>query len=87
MIEWDIEVPAYGPESHLRFAWDDGFQISIDRTSSEVTIMANAAGLVSLARHCLTLAQQSVPPGSHIHLTDAVELKAGSGDLIIDKTA
>ncbi|WP_456316012.1 Imm32 family immunity protein [Rhizomonospora bruguierae] len=85
MAERRIEVPAYGPDAHLMFDWDDGFQILVDRTNSEVTIRANAAGLVSLARHCLTLAQESVPPGSHIHLTDSVELEAGSGDLIIDR--
>lgn len=85
MAEWNVEVPVYGPDAHLTFAWDDGFQILVDRSKSEVTIRANTAGLVSLARHCLTLAQEPVPPGSHIHLTDSVELDAGSGDLIIDK--
>ena len=85
MAEWKLEVPAYGPDENLTFAWDDGFQILLDRSNLEVTIRANTAGLVSLARHCLTLAQEQVPPGSHIHLTDSVELEAGSGDLIIDK--
>jgi hypothetical protein len=87
MVERRIEVPAYGPDSHLNFEWDDGFRIVVDRATSEVAITANAAGLVSLARHCLTLAQASVPPGSHIHLTDSVELEPGSGDLIIGRSA
>jgi len=85
MAEWNVDVPAYGSDGNLNFVWDDGFQILVDRSNSEITIRANAAGLVSLARHCLTLAQEAVPPGSHIHLTDSVELEAGSGDLIIDK--
>ncbi|MFJ5229291.1 hypothetical protein ACIQBJ_05255 [Kitasatospora sp. NPDC088391] len=87
MAEVSLEVPTYGPDRRLTFAWDDGFQILVDRAQSEVTIRANAAGLISLARHCLTLAQDAVPPGSHIHLTDSVELEAGSGDLVIDKSA
>jgi hypothetical protein len=85
MVEWRIEVPAYNHDAHLVFDWDDGYHILVDRTASEVAIRANAAGLISLARHCLTLAQKSVPAGSHIHLTDSVELEGGSGDLIIDK--
>jgi hypothetical protein len=85
MNEIRIEIPSYGLDHKLVFAWDDDFLLLVDRSSTEVTIRANSAGLISLARHCLTLAQVSVPPGSHVHLTDSVELEPGSGDLIIDK--
>jgi len=80
-----LSVPDHVPGGPLRFSWDDGYEIAVDRAGGEVVIRANAAGLVSLARHCLTLAQQTVPPGSHIHLSDVGELEDGSGELIIER--
>ena len=82
-----VAVPGSENEGSLKFAWDDGFEISVSRTASEIVISANEAGLISLARHLLTLAQKDVPPGSHIHLSDVTELEDGSGDLILEKSA
>lgn len=59
-MEWQLEIPDYEELDgihHLMFAWDDGFVISVNRTSSEVAICANTAGLMSLARHCLHRSQ------------------------------
>ena len=80
-----ITVPDYEKHGHLRFEWEDGFEILLEKHGGEVVIKANPAGLISLARHMLTLAQEAVPSGSHLHLTEGGELEEGSGDLIIDK--
>jgi hypothetical protein len=85
MTEQRVTVPAYEPGGALRFAWAEGFRIEVGASAGEVVIRANSAGLVSLAQHCLTLAQAAVPAGSHLHLTDSVELEPGSGDLIIER--
>jgi len=82
----NISIPAYEESGSLFFKWDDAFKISVNHSTGEVCVSANSAGLISLARHLLTLAQESVPTGSHLHLTDGVELEEGSGDLIIEKS-
>ncbi|WP_422653759.1 Imm32 family immunity protein [Kribbella sp.] len=45
---------------------------------------ANAAGLISLARHLLTLADPTAPAGSHLHLTADQELTS-TFDLILER--
>ncbi len=80
-----MELPAYDAVTGLSYTWEDGFEIFVDTTSStEVVIAANPAGLVSLARHLLTLAQESVPDGSHLHLTAGQELTS-TVDLILER--
>ncbi|WP_432856745.1 Imm32 family immunity protein [Amycolatopsis sp. CA-161197] len=51
---------------------------------SAVLVRGNPAGLRSLARHLLTLAQESVPAGSHLHLTGGSELD-GDADLVVER--
>lgn len=80
-----IVVPEFKEGGSLLFEWDDNFEISLNRTTGEVVVAANVPGLISLARHLLTLAQDSVPNGSHLHLSDLAELEDGSGDLILEK--
>ena len=81
-----LTVPDYEERAHLRFEWDGGFEILLERNENEVVIKANTPGLISLARHLLTLAQLTVPAGSHLHLTEESELEEGSGELIIEKS-
>ena len=47
--------------------------------------MANKAGLISLANHLLTLAQDEVEDGAHIHLDEHNSLEKDSVDFIIEK--
>lgn len=49
-------------------------------------ISANNEGLLSLARHLLTLVQNEVPIGTHIHLDEYNLLEEGSIDLIVEKS-
>ena len=80
----NIIVPEYS-ENGLSFLWEEGFSIkcSIDNTS--VKIEANQAGLISLARHLLELAQENVPEFEHIHLDEYNSLDDNSAELIIVK--
>ncbi|MGW7680174.1 Imm32 family immunity protein [Kribbella sp. NPDC054772] len=70
----------------LRFEWDDDFEIAVEVQGSEVVISANPAGLRSLARHLLTLAQDGVPDGHHIHLTAGQEIES-TVDLVVERSA
>ena len=80
-----IEVPGYSADSGVRFDWDVGSEIEVRSYGSETVIEANRAGLRSLARHCLTLAQEEVPPGLHLHLDEGSGLEPGSSSLVIER--
>jgi len=81
-----VEIPGYVPTQGVRTEWEDGFIISfIPGSNGSMVLSANTAGLVSLARHLLTLAQSEVPAGSHIHYDKDRTLEPGSEELIIVK--
>jgi hypothetical protein len=65
--------------------WDDGFEISVSSDADGVRIQANAAGLRSLARQMLLLAQDRVPSGHHLHLDEDSALEPGSVSLILER--
>ena len=81
----EINIPKY--EDHvLRLQWEDGFVIKSEEDGyGPVVISANSAGLVSLARILLTLAQDNVPEYEHLHLDEYGCLEPGSKELIIVK--
>ena len=83
-MEKVVIVADYRPDEGLRFSWDEGFEIAASVTRSEVLIKANRAGLTSLARHLLTLAQEGVSGGMHIHLTADQEVES-EVDLILER--
>ena len=80
-----IEIPEYSPDNGLRLEWEDNFKVSSSVENNIVTITANQEGLISLARHLLTLAQSEVPARSHIHLDDLNSLETDSTELIFEK--
>lgn len=81
----EIDIIEYNANIGIQFEWEKGFEISTDLNDNEILIKANSEGLVSLAKQLLTLAQSSVPFGSHIHLDEYNSLESGSIDLIIEK--
>jgi hypothetical protein len=81
-----ISVPDYRADAGLLLSWDEGFEIELSVTEAEVVIKANRAGLTSLARHLLTLAQDGVSGGTHIHLT-ADQAIDSEIDLILERAA
>ena len=69
----------------MNIDWEDGFSISVRFETDEVTLSANRAGLLSLARQLTALANEE--PGSHIHYDTYNSLEDGSKELIVELTA
>lgn len=65
------------------FNWVDGFEITVRIDNGTAVISANRAGLISLANHLKSLAEE--PSGSHIHLDVYNSLEEGSSELIFEK--
>ena len=63
--------------------WVDGFEISVRVENDTVVISANREGLLSLADHLKSLAEE--PPGNHIHLDAYNSLEDGSPEMILEK--
>lgn len=81
-----IAIGSYSSEGGLRLVWEDGFEIDGSCEDGEMVIRANGPGLVSLARHLSTLAEDGVPSGSHIHLSAGQELEDSSLSLILERS-
>ena len=72
---YKIEVPDYNTDG-IKTEWEYDFQITCSVAGDEVHLKANRAGLLSLASHLLTLAQEDVPDGTHILPVPTLLLKA-----------
>ena len=84
-MDYCISVTPYDPTRGVQLMWDDGFAITVRLSHGEVVIEANQAGLLSLARHCVTLAQSTIPSGDHVHLDADGGLEDDSMPLILAK--
>ena len=84
-MKQEVEIVKYDPNKGLELDWKTGFTIEVKSEGNEVLILANEDGLFSLANHLLTLAQNEIPPGTHIHYDEYNSLENGSVDLIIEK--
>jgi hypothetical protein len=65
-----VQIAEYSSGTGVATWWDDGACLRVEVESSPeptVVISGNPAGLVSLARHLLCLAQSGVPDGSHLN--------------------
>lgn len=82
-----LNIPEYNVEQGFRSIWEDGFEIKTKVTGNEFTISANQAGLISLAKQLLTLAQADIPVGYHLHFDEHNRLERGSKNLIIEKSS
>ena len=72
---FQIEIPDYTPESGIDYEWADGHEIAVTLGANEVRISANKAGLITLARFLLNLAQDEVRSGTHIHFDSGIALE------------
>lgn len=84
-MKQEIEIIQYDENKGIQFNWEENFAIEVKNEGGEVIISANSEGLLSLAKHLLTLAQNEVPVGAHIHLDEYNSLEEGSIGLIIEK--
>lgn len=67
----------------MNLAWEDGFEIRVGLSQNTVTVSANQAGLLSLAKQLTALAEAA--PGSHIHYDEYNALEEGSAEMIIER--
>jgi hypothetical protein len=82
MIEQRLMIHPYTREG-VRLEWEPEGTIAFFQTEPAV-IRGNRAGLVTLARHLLTLAQSEVPVGAHIHLDQFNGLEDESSELVLE---
>ena len=68
----------------MEMKWEDGFMIAVKVEHNTVTISANKEGLLSMANHLTTLAQENAPD-AHFHLDEHNSLEENSSELIIEK--
>ena len=85
-MEIKITLPDYSPDDGFKFQWESNFTIEVRIEGNAIKILANQAGLKSLAYQLLNLSQAEFPPGYHIHLDAFNSLEEGSNDLLIEKT-
>ncbi len=81
----EIEIFPYDSKKGVQLKWETDFCISVKVEYEAVTISADKGGLISLARHLLTLAQDEVPQGVHFHLDEYSALEDGSIELIVER--
>ena len=60
-MERTLKIGSYSADRGLQLEWSPGFEIDVQLQSGEIVIRANKTGLISLAQHMLTLAEDSVP--------------------------
>jgi len=84
-MEIKIEVPKYSPDNGITYRWEEGFEIRTLIDNGKISIIANQAGLLSLANHLLNLAQDDIQSGHHLHFDEHNSLEEGSPELIIQK--
>ena len=84
MTKVQVSIHEY-TNNTVRLLWEPGFTIRVTLEDGACGVIANAEGLISLARHMLTLAQDQVPVGVHLHLDDLNSMEPGSAELIIER--
>ena len=67
----------------MKTEWIDGFKIRVSAENGETVISANREGLLSLAKHLITLAEGK--DGDHIHYDENNSLEDGSAEMIIER--
>ncbi|HEY7584548.1 MAG TPA: hypothetical protein VIB78_13130 [Acidimicrobiia bacterium] len=87
-MDMTIDVIEYDNRRGLEFAWDNSFSIAVVQRSHGVEIVANRAGLISLARVLLTMAQDSIdlPRPFDIELDESNALEDDSLPLRLIRT-
>ena len=66
----------------MELNWTDGFEIKVRIENGAAVISANREGLLSLAEHLKSLAEE--PSGSHIHLDAYNSVEERSLELILE---
>ena len=84
-MEIKLEIPEFPKDGGFKYHWENWFEITVKSNDNKVAILANKAGLISLAIQMLTLAQVTVPLYFYTQLDEHNSLEEGSKELIIQK--
>lgn len=84
-MEKVIVFNEYNKEKVIELIWENGFEVKCSIEDDAIVIQANEAGLISLANHLVTLAQDNITSGAHMHFDEINSLEDGSTELIIVK--
>jgi hypothetical protein len=84
-MEIKVEIAEYSAAEGIQYNWESGFKIHVENSDNEILIKANKAGLTSLAIQLLSLAQNTVPIGTHLHYDEYNSLEKGSTPLVIQR--
>jgi hypothetical protein len=84
-MEIVVKVNNYDPKLGIELNWINNFEIIASHNKDEIIIKANKEGLLSLGNHFISLAQEDVPIGTHIHLDEYNSLEEGSDEMIIER--
>ncbi len=83
---YTIQLTDYDSRQGMHFVWEDGFRIEVRVDPTEVIVIrAKPEGLISLARHLLTLAHMPVKSSYHFHLDEFNSLETGSSEIVIER--
>jgi hypothetical protein len=85
MREIKLQIPDADNRWDSRLVWEPNYEITVYIQYNTPIIKGNSAGLISLAKFLLILAQDEAKPGDHRHF-DAGELDVESDPLIISRT-
>jgi hypothetical protein len=82
-----VQVYEYDPSHGIQYEWDEKDFLSITIRSGTAHVLADKEGLRLLARILLTLAQDDVPAGAHVHIDDFAGAVQGSQELILERVS
>lgn len=80
-----IKIPEFSLSEGMSYHWENDFEIESKIEDGVIKIIANKAGLISLANHFLNLAQDEIPFGHHLHFDQYNSLEDSSVEIIIEK--
>ena len=81
----NVDIIPYSNERGVCVEYVPGADIQFVNEFGGLTIRSNAEGLQFLAKVCLTLAQEDMPEGSHVHFDSFDFVRGDNRDLTIER--
>jgi hypothetical protein len=83
-MDFRYSVPDYDENRGVQRGLQGNSRILVKVLGNTVAIQSNPEGLITLAKHLLTLAQPTVPDGFHCHYDAGHQLEVGSAHLVLE---
>jgi len=81
----NVEIIPYSDEDCICVELVPGAKIKCRKRGGEFLIQANREGLQFLAKTCLTLAQEDIPAGDHVHFDGFDFFESDDIDMTIER--